>query len=285
MHSPLASRTLLLVPDSRQTALAAFAVAGLDQAAYSAYGHQSRAPAFRTGFNGQPREALGWYHLGNGHRVYNPVLMRFHSADHLSPFDKGGLNPYAYCHGDPVSHVDPTGQFAEWLMANPLHSFSLNTGLLAMNVLMLFASKLTTLGVIASLVGGGGAAAGATALGLQQAGVEDGRNVSVIGTLVSFAGTGLKIGLMVKTIAKEPAEALARFKTNMSKLGFGKKNATSVKSPSTSPKSTPPLPPSLPGQGNPPSLSFVSTNGKNSHLVRKEWGNVSEEWRKRSNSI
>lgn len=68
------------------------------------------------GFTGQPRDPLtGCYHLGNGHRTYNPVLMRFHSADRLSPFGKGGINAYAYCQNDPVNYHDPSGRFPSWL--------------------------------------------------------------------------------------------------------------------------------------------------------------------------
>src|SRR5471032_2916159 len=37
--------------------------------------------------------------------------MRFNSPDSLSPFWKGGVNAYAYCVGDPVNRVDPTGHF------------------------------------------------------------------------------------------------------------------------------------------------------------------------------
>ncbi|CAG8869598.1 hypothetical protein PS627_03599 [Pseudomonas fluorescens] len=77
-------------------------------------------PAQQSGpwlsFNGQPRDPMtGWYPLGLGRRFYNPVLMRFHSADSLSPFAKGGLNAYAYCLGDPVNHIDPTGQVAQFI--------------------------------------------------------------------------------------------------------------------------------------------------------------------------
>lgn len=64
-----------------------------------------------TGFTGQAIDPLtGHYLLGNGVRAFNPTLMRFNSPDALSPFGEGGLNGYAYCGGDPVNNVDPTGQ-------------------------------------------------------------------------------------------------------------------------------------------------------------------------------
>ena len=43
--------------------------------------------------------------------------MRFHSRDSLSPFGKGGLNGYAYCAGDPVNRIDPSGHaWTDWLL-------------------------------------------------------------------------------------------------------------------------------------------------------------------------
>lgn len=64
------------------------------------------------GFNGERIDlVLGSYHLGNGYRLYNPGLHRFTSPDSMSPFGKGGINPYAYCEGDPINHTDPTGHF------------------------------------------------------------------------------------------------------------------------------------------------------------------------------
>ncbi|MCY1190730.1 hypothetical protein D9M71_225120 [compost metagenome] len=35
--------------------------------------------------------------------------MRFQAQDSFSPFGVGGLNGYAYCAGDPVNRVDPSG--------------------------------------------------------------------------------------------------------------------------------------------------------------------------------
>jgi RHS repeat-associated protein len=56
----------------------------------------------------------GWYVLGN--RLYSPVLRRFLGPDPQSPFDDGGFNRYAYCSGDPISRIDPTGNaWTDWL--------------------------------------------------------------------------------------------------------------------------------------------------------------------------
>jgi RHS repeat-associated protein len=129
-RSPAAfSQTLLLAPDLAQTILAELDRTGPNNCAYTAYGSQSSAfgTQGRLGFNGQLKERpTGWYHLGNGHRVYNPVLMRFHSPDRLSPFGEGGMNSYAYCAGSPVSRVDPSGMSWLSLLGNAVGSV-LNT--------------------------------------------------------------------------------------------------------------------------------------------------------------
>jgi RHS repeat-associated protein len=70
-------------------------------------------PRGRLGFNGQWHEpGECWQFLGNGYRIYNPVLMRFYSPDSMSPFGKGGINAYAYCSGEPVNWVDPSGHWS-----------------------------------------------------------------------------------------------------------------------------------------------------------------------------
>ncbi|MFF7863725.1 RHS repeat-associated core domain-containing protein [Pseudomonas monteilii] len=95
---------------------------------YAAYGHTSSLPSQRTvsGFNGESLTSfLASYLLGNGYRAFSPVLMRFHSADSLSPFDAGGLNAYAYCLGDPINNADPDGHSSwSWLRTRKFTPFS-----------------------------------------------------------------------------------------------------------------------------------------------------------------
>ncbi|MGO0629678.1 RHS repeat-associated core domain-containing protein [Pseudomonas sp. SAR267] len=82
---------------------------------YTAYGEgYSEQPLHSAlGYTGEALDAgTGWYLLGNGYRAFNPVLMRFHSPDALSPFAEGGLNCYGYCQGNPVTFRDPTGHYS-----------------------------------------------------------------------------------------------------------------------------------------------------------------------------
>ncbi|MBD2798983.1 hypothetical protein ID854_00525 [Xenorhabdus sp. M] len=82
---------------------------------YSPYGQQNsdeRNPAIPA-YNGERVDQIsGAYHLGNGYRAYNPVLMRFNAPDSASPFGAGGFNTYAYCLGDPINHIDPSGHMS-----------------------------------------------------------------------------------------------------------------------------------------------------------------------------
>jgi len=110
MASPL--ETTLLLTDQQCSVLHTVNAQAHKPKAYTAYGHRPAESGMTCllGFNGEPPDPVtGHYLLGNGYRAFNPVLMRFNSPDSLSPFGEGGLNGYAYCLGDPVNRVDPTG--------------------------------------------------------------------------------------------------------------------------------------------------------------------------------
>ena len=99
------------------------------------------------GYNGVLHEAPGyWQVLGNGYRVYNPVLMRFHSPDDMSPFGKGGLNAYSYCLLDPINQVDPSGHWSLNAFAANLFGFRLRTPLVT-PVLVASAASLAAVGL------------------------------------------------------------------------------------------------------------------------------------------
>ncbi|MEX5506632.1 RHS repeat-associated core domain-containing protein [Pseudomonas putida] len=77
---------------------------------YTPYGYQGAHSRALLAFAGEASALLPHcYLLGNGRRAYDTILMRFHVPDPFSPFDRGGLNAYAYCQGDPVNNVDRDG--------------------------------------------------------------------------------------------------------------------------------------------------------------------------------
>lgn len=118
-HVGANATTLLLASDQQRSVLNALDAARLHPLAYSPYGHRAAQSGLLSllGFNGERADPVtGHYHLGNGYRQFDPLLMRFNSPDGWSPFGEGGLNAYGYCEGDPVNRSDPTGHRSNVVM-------------------------------------------------------------------------------------------------------------------------------------------------------------------------
>lgn len=101
-----------LASDLNDTLLGGFADGKFKHVDYLPYGFSlsTDASVNLPGFNGEQWHATaGCYVLGSGYRCYNPVLMRFNSADSWSPFGAGGCNAYCYVSNDPVNNTDPSG--------------------------------------------------------------------------------------------------------------------------------------------------------------------------------
>ena len=109
----------LLATDQQRSVSSALEASRLYPFAYTPYGHRLGGISLPSvpGFNGErPDPVTRHYHLGNGYRQFNPVLMRFNSPDSMSPFGKGGFNAYSYCGADPINRSDPTGHSALFVL-------------------------------------------------------------------------------------------------------------------------------------------------------------------------
>lgn len=107
--------TWLLSADGPKSVLSGQNATSMHMRAYCVYGYRQADAGPSTSFNGEWLGGLAsGYLLGNGYRLYSPLLMRFVSTDSLSPFEEGGYNAYGYCAGDPVNRVDPTGHRFSW---------------------------------------------------------------------------------------------------------------------------------------------------------------------------
>ncbi|MGY3297618.1 RHS repeat-associated protein [Pseudomonas sp. TE6288] len=104
------SETVLLATDRQGSVLHRHKPQEQHSCHYTAFGFGPLNGMTRLlGFTGVHREKNDIYLLGNGYRGYKTALMRFNSPDSWSPFERGGLNSYAYCQGDPVNMTDRSG--------------------------------------------------------------------------------------------------------------------------------------------------------------------------------
>lgn len=152
--------------------------------AWAPYGHgetEERMP----GFNGERIDPVSrTYHLGNGYRAYNPVLMRFNAPDSMSPFGAGGINPYAYCAGDPINHTDPSGHIGTG------QTIGLGLGIL-------FA-----MGGLMAIITGGSSIAAASAIASALSSVADVTGVGgLVGAGLEAAADGLSAAEAIEAVA------------------------------------------------------------------------------------
>ncbi|WP_268798531.1 RHS repeat-associated core domain-containing protein [Pseudomonas huanghezhanensis] len=172
---------------------------------YTPYGETEGGVQSLLGFNGElPDPVTGCYLLGNGYRAYDPALMRFHSPDSMSPFGAGGINAYAYCLGDPINLIDPTGHFS-WQAAMAIT-------LTAASLLL----SIATLGLATPLTGPamyisvslGVAAIASDVLGIAGTVVEELAPDSDVGAVLGYISIGLAgVNFVGKRAARELLES------------------------------------------------------------------------------
>lgn len=147
----------------------------------------------RPGFNGERYDPLGrLYHLGNGLRAYSPELMVFLSPDPSSPFAEGGINSYAYCGGDPINFIDPSGmsRLRTWLLVG------VGIALLALTIVTGGAAIVATAG-LAGVVLKVGLAASVISVGLNIASASVSEIDAINGTDNSRVAYWLSMGSLV----------------------------------------------------------------------------------------
>ena len=181
------------------------------------------------GFTGEVRErGPGWYLPGNGYRVYNPVLMRFHSPDSESPLGDGGLNRYVYGLSDPVNIHDPSGHLGAWMSALAWTGAALGAIGLAVSIVGLPASvgvlgtataaALGSSSASAALSAGAAAAGGVVATTVAAAAVD----VVAVGLGVTAEVTGLiSLAQLEKTTTTNKTLEKISLATGIGSLIFG----------------------------------------------------------------
>lgn len=179
--------------------------------------------------------AVGLYHLEK--RTYDPRLMVFLSADPLAPFDEGGINSYAYCAGNPINLIDPTGLFPKWL-SWVLTGVALALSLVAFNfaatgLALALASKTITglamagkvLAVVATSGSSIGGTLGITGLSIEavdkQMGWDRSRHIKNLGwASFAFSTVGVAASLGLSATTGVNAFRVAALKASEKTTGF-----------------------------------------------------------------
>ncbi|TKD08517.1 hypothetical protein E8A74_14575 [Polyangium fumosum] len=192
------TRGQLFVTNREHSLVASVDAGSTEDVRYTPYGERSTSGEGRIviGFNGESVDPVtGWYFLGNGYRVDNPTLMRFHSPDGWSPFGQGGVNPYVYSAGDPTGHLS----LKAWL----------NIGLAVIGI----AVGIVTLGAGAAV---SAAAIAATTLGMASSAVsiagavlEDNEKASSILGWVSLGLGVASVGAGITAFARSTASVVS----------------------------------------------------------------------------
>lgn len=166
---------------------------------YTPYGHllnSASIPAYDpVRFAGEKYDDLTeLYHLGSGTRSYDPLLMRFMQYDSMSPFGEGGINPYSYCGGDPITFSDPSGHGRDVAILFAAMGLVFSVLFLGLGVLALLGGAALLLAGIAITSGVLGTTG--SALGVAAAAVED-EELSQKLSLASgvFTGASFVLGL------------------------------------------------------------------------------------------
>ncbi|UVK83454.1 RHS repeat-associated core domain-containing protein [Pseudomonas sichuanensis] len=187
--------TYLLACDRQRSPIGATELPGRS---FTAYGALPSPPGLKTGFCGQLRESrVDGYLLGNGHRHYNPTLMRFYQPDALSPFAEGGIHAYLYCSGDPVNRHDPSAGSSVLISQIIQRSGTIALHTASPLALMLGPEPKGALAVNASRVALLGSATSVAAAGMGLAGVGAANYVANAGTALLAAGAGTRIAKAV----------------------------------------------------------------------------------------
>jgi len=201
--------------------------------AWSAYG-AGNAGDDLPGFNGERRDPVsGAYHLGNGYRAYSPALMRFTCPDSLSPFGAGGINPYAYCLGDPVNHTDPSGHVsnAGWVSIGlGIAGLIMTAGMAAPAIVAAgsVSAALASASAFALTVGTAGVISDVAAIAsgaMDEGGPETSSVLGWVSLATGIAGMSAKTGIAAVSAFNKATGALRQRLGNIRTIGLSGKGA------------------------------------------------------------